>query len=281
MKRGTAQDGSPTIGRGTIDIEATTVSLIGGIQPGRLAEYMRAAVKGGKDDDGLIQRFQLAVWPDVDKNWQNVDRWPNTPAKERAYEVFTRLDSLDASTVGAERNPHDPDGIPFLRFTDQAQKLFDEWRAQLERKVRCGEEHPSMESHLAKFRSLIPSLALLIHLANGYSGSVDIGALRQAIRWGEYLESHARRVYSMAADPDLAAGKALATRIERGELPDTFALREVYRNGWSGLADRDDAESAVSLLLDLGWLQETMETTPGRDKKRFHVNPKMVKRVPQ
>jgi hypothetical protein len=25
----------------------------------------------------LLQRFQLAVWPDVGGRWRNVDRWPN------------------------------------------------------------------------------------------------------------------------------------------------------------------------------------------------------------
>ena len=39
-------------------------AMIGGIQPGRLSEYVRGAVAGGAADDGLIQRFQLAVWPD-------------------------------------------------------------------------------------------------------------------------------------------------------------------------------------------------------------------------
>ena len=27
-------------------------------------------------DDGLLQRFQLAVWPDVAGPWRKVDRWP-------------------------------------------------------------------------------------------------------------------------------------------------------------------------------------------------------------
>src|SRR5262249_4494486 len=48
------------IGRGTVDIESTTISLIGGIQPSPLREYLREAVKGGRGDDGLMQRFQLA-----------------------------------------------------------------------------------------------------------------------------------------------------------------------------------------------------------------------------
>ena len=58
----------------------------------------RSALKGGTDDDGLVQRIQLLVYPDVARRWRNVDRWPDTEAKQRAWEVFQRLDELDPAT---------------------------------------------------------------------------------------------------------------------------------------------------------------------------------------
>ena len=59
-------DGSFTfdrIGRGTIHIPCCTLSMIGGIQPSRVSSLVAEAAKGG-GSDGLLQRFQLAVWPD-------------------------------------------------------------------------------------------------------------------------------------------------------------------------------------------------------------------------
>ena len=47
--------------------------MLGGIQPGPLERYLRA-VFGGRGDDGLLQRFQLAVWPDGAGPWRHVDR---------------------------------------------------------------------------------------------------------------------------------------------------------------------------------------------------------------
>src|SRR5229473_3325540 len=63
------------IGRGTLHIRAACLSVLGGIQPGPLERYLRE-VFAGRGDDGLIQRFQLAVWPAVGGQWRNVDRWP-------------------------------------------------------------------------------------------------------------------------------------------------------------------------------------------------------------
>jgi len=62
------------IGRGTVHVPRVCLAMIGGIQPGRLQTYVRDAVAGGSADDGLLQRFGLAVWPDA----QNITLAPFT-----------------------------------------------------------------------------------------------------------------------------------------------------------------------------------------------------------
>jgi Protein of unknown function (DUF3987)/Bifunctional DNA primase/polymerase, N-terminal len=263
------------IGRGTIDIEAAIISIIGGIQPGVLSQYLRGATREGRDDDGLMQRFQLLVYPDISKQWVNVDRWPDSEARKRAWAVFRGLAGLEPTLIGADHDPLDPDGIPYLRFTGEAQPEFDAWREGLEAQVRSGELHPALESHLAKYRKLIPSLALLIHLADGGSGAVGIAPLRKAIAWGVYLESHARRIYAQVLCPDLAAARVLAKKIITGEITDGFALRDVYRNGWSGLSTQEDAKDAVAFLIDLDWLAESRRATEGRTATVYLINPRL------
>src|SRR5215204_1005060 len=114
------------IGRGSLHIPALCLSILGTIQPGPLSSYVWAATQGKEGDDGLLQRFQLLVWPDTLKEWHNVDRWPNAEAKSRAYEVFKRLDALTAEDFGATAEVEDD--IPAVRFTLEAQDVFDKWR---------------------------------------------------------------------------------------------------------------------------------------------------------
>ncbi|MBC7835119.1 MAG: DUF3987 domain-containing protein [Phycisphaerales bacterium] len=263
------------IGRGTVDIEAAIVSVLGAIQPGPLRHYLRHASQGDAGDDGLVQRFQLLVWPDITRNWRNVDRPPNRAARDKAYLVFEGLDELDPPLVYADPDTQEPDGIHYLRFDDEAQTLFNAWREQLERIVRSAELPTALESHLAKYRSLVPSLALLIHLADGLQGPVGSIALDKAIRWAKYLESHARRVYAHVLQPDVAAAKALVARVRCGDIADGFAPREVYRKGWSGLSSREEVKGAVELLMDLGWLEEERAPTPGRTGTTYRINPKI------
>lgn len=260
------------IGRGTVEIEAACLSILGGIQPGPLIHYLRRMVRGGADDDGLLQRFQLAVWPDLDRHWVNHDRKPDAAARAQALAVYGRLDQLDYASIGAQR---DEDEIPFLRFASDAQDLFNEWLTELETRLRQDDEASMIEAHMAKYRSLCPSLALLIHLADEGQGPVGREALVRACGWVEYLESHARRIYAPALLPAGASAHALMGRLLKGDLASGFTLRNIYMKGWHHLASREEAQGAVDVLEDLNWIRGTREMTGGRPTIRYDVNPHM------
>ena len=267
------------IGRGTIDIDAAVVSMIGTIQPGRLAGYVSGAVRGGSGDDGLIQRFQLAVWPDCPTNWRNVDRWPDTTAKTQVFDLVCDLDEMTADAVDATKGKGDE--LPHLRFAPDAQSLFDDWLSNLETRLRGDELDPAMESHLAKYRSLIPSLALLIHLADGGVGEISTSAIERAIAWSTYLESHAHRIYASTVHSAVVAARALAKKITDGSLEDGFSVRDVYRHGWSGLAHPEEAQAAIDLLIDLNWLAVEEIETKGRKRTEHRINPQIQQTAPE
>jgi putative DNA primase/helicase len=267
------------IGRGlNLHIPAVCLSMLGSTQPGRLAGYIGHAVKGGAGDDGLIQRFGLLVWPDTGGDWQNVDRWPDSTAKKEAHRVYDYLDKLDPATVGAlQDTDHDgePEGIPYLRFDDDALGLFLEWRTDLEARLRGGDLHPALESHLAKYRKLVPSLALTLHLACNGTGPVSERATLQALAWAEYLETHARRAYGSVSMPEVATAKAILSRIRKGDLKREFSSREVWRPGWAMLTDSEQVADALRLLVDFDWLTTTTRTdTGGRPATIYTVNPR-------
>jgi hypothetical protein len=268
-------DGSFTydrIGRGTLHIEGACLSILGSIQPGPLSDLVRGL--RGSGDDGLLQRFQLAVWPNSSHEWHNVDRAPNRAAQETVQAIIDRLERVDAQRLDAV-----PGVIPILRFSEEAQDLFDVWRESLELRLRGDSEHPMFEAHLSKYRSLIPSLALVIHLAETACGPVGMLALERAIGWAEYLETHARRIYAPAISPDMDAARLLAKRIKANDLGAKFGLRDIYNNGWSGLSTREDVAKAVEVLIDHDWLRETEELTAGRPRTTYLTNPAVLPTV--
>ena len=107
------------IGRGlNKHIPTVCLSVLGGIQPGKIQSYIHAAISGGSGDDGLLQRFGLLVYPDVQGPWIHVDRYPDTEAKNRAFKVFEYFDAIVPS-FGEDGKPQPT----VYRFASETKKL--------------------------------------------------------------------------------------------------------------------------------------------------------------
>ncbi|MBA2410731.1 MAG: DUF3987 domain-containing protein [Gammaproteobacteria bacterium] len=72
------------IGRGTTYAENVCISLYGGIQPAKLQCYLYQCMRG-LQNDGLMQRLKLAVYPDEPEHWRLIDRYHKAEAKKRIY----------------------------------------------------------------------------------------------------------------------------------------------------------------------------------------------------
>jgi len=263
------------IGRGTLHIPALCLSILGTIQPGKLAAYISEAMSGGAGADGLLQRFQVLVWPDNIGEWRQPDRWPDTEARRRAYAAWEALDEVRLDVIGAETDDEDG-GVPYLRFSLAGQAVFDAWRDALERRVRSDElaGMPAFEAHLSKYRSLMPSLALIFHLLAPAPGGVSEDAALLAAAWCEFLEAHARKIYADETAPALAAAHKLGRKIEEEAIRDGDPIRDIYRMEWSGLADPDSVRRGLAILAQLGWVRVVRQETGGRPREILRLHPR-------
>jgi hypothetical protein len=265
--RGDGSYTSDRIGRGTVRIEHVCVSILGGIQPGPLSSVVGEALGNSIGADGFLQRFQLIIWPDISHDFIFVDRAPNASAQSRAFNLFRDL--ATRLTVGDDH----------YQFDDRAQAAFNTWYVAHEIRLRSSlGEHDAILAHLSKYRSLVPSLALLFHLAESDEKQISEGAVEAAIGWVRYLESHARRVYNIS-ESGLSTMSALARKIVAGDVSDGFSEADVRRNGWTGLGKRDQIEQAIESLVDAGWLRprEVEQNRPGPKAVRYDINPRVLK----
>jgi Protein of unknown function (DUF3987)/Bifunctional DNA primase/polymerase, N-terminal len=267
------------IGRGSVHVEACCVSLLGPLQPSRIRQYFSDSVANndGPQNDGLFQRFQIMVWPNISADWKHVDREPDAQALTTAERIFSRLANLSPS------NP------VRLGFDPEAQESFVSWWTDLENTIRTSDWPPAMIAHLAKYRGLLPRLAALFELADAAArhdfnpgpGIVRVGLshLEQAIRYTNYLWSHAKRVYdSCHGAADSAAGRKLAKQISSGKLPATISVREIYRHHWYGLESPEKVRTALCHLADLGWVREVKsDREKGRPTEMWEINPRCRK----
>jgi putative DNA primase/helicase len=256
--------------------ERVCLAMLGSIQPGKIQSYVRSAVAGGTGDDGLLQRFGLAVWPDVSIEWVKVDQSPDMVSKQLAWAVFERLNKLD-------------DLQQVWRFSPQAQDIYWQWAEPFEREIRGDQLHPALISHLSKYRKLVPALALIFAMVDTPESGYVIheGELLRALAWNEYLRTHAERMYAAAIIPETVSAKTLLAKIKSGKLVnldgtlmESFTPRLVATKHWMGLAEPESVRRASDLLTDYGYLlKETIAPTPtgGRSSERYLISPKVIK----
>lgn len=255
------------IGRGSVRLTHYALSIFGGFQPDKIKHYVRMAQSGSSQNDGLLQRFQLLVWPDLTEDFKFVDRRPDQAA----------LNGMNAAMLGLRQaggggclNKH---GSRLLHFDAPAQVVFNHWYVANENLLRKDSLGPAEQSHFAKYRSLVPGLALLFHLLENHEGGVCKECLSGALKYAAYLKSHAQRVYGAVHGVDGASAHALAEKILKGKLQSGFTLRSFHTKGWRDLSTPEMAKNGADQLVELGWLKERTVATGGRGTVAYEVNP--------
>ena len=256
------------INRDDVFIPRACLSLLGTIQPSRLEEYIRGAVQGGGGDDGLLQRFGLMVFPDSISNYEYVDKNPDLKAQDLSNHVFTQLSELNTNS----------ETCLVWNFSPKAQELFLEWFIPFNQELLSNDIHPAIESHLSKYRKLIPALALIFaHIDTPNNGNiVDVTEVARALDWYEYLRSHAERIYQSASIPETSGARAILRKIKSKALVDGFTSREVTQKHWSGLTDIEVVKKSLSTLVEHNYLRHQTISTKGRPTEQYFINPRVL-----
>jgi 5S rRNA maturation endonuclease (ribonuclease M5) len=267
------------IKRGEIHVDGLCLSIIGGIQPTKIATYVREAndssgrALGG---DGLLQRFQLVVYPDSQMPYKHVDRLPDMSAREAVQCLFEKIDNMDVCEIDTEAKS--ASRIPGLRFAEEAQEIANLWRSRLEKKIESLDVkfNPAFEGYLAKSRSLMPSLALIFQVLNSGSekvtGPISRDAARLAADWCDFYEAHAKKLYNYGRKSPTIC---LAELIEEGKVEDGETVRNILRRGLSGLATRTELNSALTELEERHWIKvvSLQASGSGRPSTIVQINP--------
>ena len=279
------------ITRGNFFIANLCLALFGGIQPVKLIHYLRDP-EINLQHDGMIQRFQVLVFPDPVKDLFFVDREENVDAKNRCYAILKKLATADYHRDFGAIYGDDFRKVPYFQFDEEAQDRFRTWYLANQAKASDRSEDPVMQEHLSKFSQLVASLATIFHVidladTDSKSTYIPIQHLEKALQWAEYLESHARRVYALAKNPSLSAAFILADKLtdprtELGDWPHAgFTARDLTRKAWAGLDDRALIDSGLARLEECNWIRsEEIEPAAkgGRPTIRYKINPLILSR---
>lgn len=245
------------------------VNVIGGIQPGKLAENLLDMT-----DDGLAARL-LFTWPER-RPWSR----PAATADLSGFESATRrLDAMDWEPGSGKREP-----VRVL-LSPAAADVFD--RCQQFYRDQEQEACGKLKSLVGKLSGLTLRLALAAEFARwAYEGGAEpreisaetLEAVADFV--AGYALPMAERVYGDAALPVAERNAAtLAKHIRRHRLR-TLNARDVHKGKVGGrlpgLGDPASVDAAIEQLVDGGWLRPDPHRkggSVGRQTKDYLVNP--------
>lgn len=140
-----------------------------------------------------------------------------------------------------------------------------------------------MEAHLAKYKKLVPVLALIFEMSWGAyheqePSSIGVDALHIAIKWAEYLESHAAKIYNCSISRLTDSSKSLLKRIRSGQVKEPFTARDIYHGKhWSGLSSPEEVQEVLDYLSERNYLMQQRVMTGGRTMMKYWVHPDIFK----
>ena len=242
--------------REKVSLSSYALGVVGTIQPGPLGEFVSES--GTKSDDGFMQRFGLMVWPDEMGAFKSVDQAPDLRARRAYVDCIKRLGDVNQ---GGQKIGYEVEGVKgaAIRFSPDAAAYFDQWTCSHMNRIRLENGCEALESHLGKYKKVVPALALLFHVSTigGADSTADIerDSVERAVRLANVLESHARKVYSDEIAPEIKAAKALLSLAKEvsAETP-VWRARDIYRRQRKGLKTAADVDQAAKMLIDYGHL---------------------------
>ncbi len=259
------------LSKGPLQISFNGVSVLGGIQPAKMAAALLQS-----PDDGLVARF-LWAWPDK----LPTIRRPRQSADIDAIEnIFRRLESLPWG-----RDQEGRDRYVILPLSAVAADIFERWEQD---NAQVDEDATALfKSFVGKMNGVVLRLALVAEyirwawLGGDEPREVSDDSLIAAAAFvDDYAKPMAERVYGDAALPAVERNAAVLARYICKSRMTSINKRELkqtpHKSKLPGLRDQRVMDEAIDFLVSAGWLLPAPSRdgdTSGRVRADYAVNP--------
>lgn len=271
--------------RGTTMLPRLCISILGAIQPDIFKKIFSDILKDGLSSDGFVPRFQMMIYPKLKNKWENIKRGVDIQAQDRVAKIFKNLSELIFEEQEIESIPYKD--IPVMKFSSEAQAIFDNWLETNINHQRSGaEENSLMRAYLDKNRKLVPALAMNFQIIdycdpeniNQKSLRISKSSLERALQWRNYLETHARKIFGESAHNGLILAHSIAKKIREGKIENGMTMRDFKRKCWGKSNDDKIRTAAFDILKEHNWLliEKINPNGKGSDSEIIKLNPALI-----
>lgn len=254
--------------KAALRISFNGVSVLGGIQPEKLADCLLSGA-----DDGLVGRF-LWAWP----NAVPYHRPRSIADTDRLERLYRRLEDMQSG-----RGPDNETCPIVMQLDDRASDIFESWAAELAEGM--GDAASLFKSFCGKLKGAVLRLSMVRELMAWADGDdaetpaeISAETVVAAIEFVEtYAKPTAQRVFGDAALPVVQRNAAMLARHIQRERKQRINARDVRRTpGLPSMKTAEVVDEAINELVEADWLRADPSRSgegAGRAKKDFLVNP--------
>lgn len=248
------------INRERLAIPRASVSVVGGIQPAVLRQFVGNVYVS---DGGMLPRMLLLAPP------MRPRRWNSGVSKSVQAKWATFVESLLALQMCDGKNGPAP---VLLTMSAEAEKVWAEWYNTMGDAIEAANlTHDfKLASFLSKLQGTAARIALVLHLArwadgvDGDASTVSAESMRNALQIAYWWRNELSRVLEYLLTDEMRAAElaVLEWARKRGGL---VTVRDLYSHGPRQFRGKpDEAEAVLSKLARLGY--GTLETEPASQK---------------
>lgn len=243
----------------SFQIQPPRIAVFGTIQPSVIAKIKKSIQAGKIVDDGYFNRYQIAVSPDQTNGFvidsESVDDY------ESIQLIMDFAIGIFGNKFLATKSPLKTQPV---FFTDEAQEYYLKVMEIIDQTCAEKKYNNFFTTHLKKYRSMIPAIALVISALRQFEESkcnntdlheISKSDVQVAHEWAMYLFKHAKKIWG-ATDSNLQNAKLILARFD--SLENTFTAREIQKKNWKGLGtDLDKIKDALTCLKDFDHIYPT------------------------
>ena len=269
------------VGRPGILLRRTALTISIAVQPGVFTSVM-GGKSGDADASGLLSRFMWAV-PESNIGYRDhLNAPPMTASVSARYtEAMLRVFDMPARTDddGDTRHP--------LRMSAEGAAMLLAMKQTCEPQMRPGGELDDLISYVQKLDGRAARIAGLLHLAEHadhpapWTLEISPEITARAIEIIYWSLPHARAAFALTCanvdDPFLHERRVLRAMADADDTIKHAAIDKLARKGQGRTWTASDTGTVIRNLIAFGYLARANQTTKGRPRKIYDINPAWVR----
>lgn len=244
-------------------------SIFGSMQPDVASEFVSSEVS---KNDGMLLRFLAVCWP-ASEDFEAASKSQEfglSDADERK-EIFDLFMQVFEGDIGVTKAIGEE--VPGLPFDKEAAEIFGNWSSWNKDRY-TGEKNNLLQNYYSKLSSFLIKLSAIAQMCMTGKAPVTEVAMKIGVRWMEYFESHALKLYLQKTNRHYRKSLELANRIVTDRV-ETFRISDLQERLIPEVDNKEDHFNILRILIEMNWIRRESDKVGDSKITKYVVNPKV------